>query len=287
MRTIDDLKEMTETARGWLAGGSVGFVCLMSSLHEGHRKLVQAAREGCEIVVVCILYNWPQPAAIGAVAQPRWDLTTDLQDLNNLGVDVIFLPRFADLYPSDFATYVTPMVPLAQRLEGPAIPNVIRDFATTITKLFELVRPDIAYFGRKDAQQIAVIRRFVRDLNIDVSLRVIPTVREADGLALSSRNRHLSPAERQQAPALYQALLAGKALIEGGERRSTAIEQAIAARLAASPLVALDCAALCHPDALTELTDAAPGCLLAAAVQVGAVRLIDNILWAEDGQWIL
>jgi pantoate--beta-alanine ligase len=287
MRTIDDLKEMTETARGWLAGGSVGFVCLMSPLHEGHRRLVQAAREGCEIVAVSILHNWPQSVATGAVAQSQWDLTADLQDLNNLGVDVIFLPRFADLYPPNFATYVTPTVPLAARLEGPAVPNFIRDFATTITKLFELVRPDIAYFGRKDAQQVAVIRQLVRDLNIDVSLRVIPTVREADGLALSNRNRQLSPAERQEACSLYQALLAGKALIEGGERRSAAIEQAIAARIAASPLVTLDCIALCHPDTLAVLTEAAPGCLLAAAVQVGAVRLIDNIVWAEDGTWLL
>jgi pantoate--beta-alanine ligase len=287
MRTIDDLKEMTETARGWLAGGSVGFACLMSPLHEGHRRLVQAAREGCEIVVVSILQDWPQPAAIGAVAHPRWDLTADLQELDNLGADVIFLPRFADLYPPEFATYVTPTAPVAERLEGPAIPNFIRDFATTITKLFELVRPDIAYVGRKDAQQVAVIRQLVRDLNIDVSLRIIPTVREADGLALSSRNRHLSPAERQAAPVLYQALLAGKALIESGERNLAAIEQAIAAHIAAVPLVSLDCFALCHPDTLAELTAATPGCLLVAAVQVGAVRLIDNIVWADDGTWLL
>jgi pantoate--beta-alanine ligase len=284
MRTIDDLKEMTETARGWLAAGSVGFVWLMSPLHEGHRRLVQAAREGCEIVVASILQGWSRSFA---GARYQWDLTADLQDLNSLGVDVVFMPHFADLYPPDFVTYVTPTIPVAEHLEGPVVPNFLRDFATTITKLFELIRPDIAYFGRKDAQQIAIIRQLVHDLNIDVSLRILPTVREADGLALSSRNARLSPAERQEATALYQALLAGKALIENGERNLAEIEKAVAERIATAPLVALDCVVLGHPDTLAQFTEAVPGCLLAAAVEVGGVRLIDNIVWTEDGRWLL
>jgi pantoate--beta-alanine ligase len=283
MRTIDDLQEMTETARGWLAGGTVGFACFMSPLHEGHRRLVQAAHEGCEIVVVSILPGWQQSAA----GDQQRDLTDELQELSSLGVDVVFLPRLVDLYPPDFATYVIPTTLLVERLEGLAAPNFIRDFATTITKLFQLVRPDIAYFGRKDAHQVAIIRRLVRDLNIDVSLRVLQTVREADGLALSSRNSRLSPVQRQEAAALYQALLAGKALIEGGTRSAAAIEKAVAERIAATPGIAPHCVALCHPETLAPLEEAAPGCLLAAAVQVGAVRLIDNIEWTDDGQWLL
>lgn len=286
MRIIQSLGEMNETARGWLAGGTVGFVPTMGYLHDGHLSLIRAAQE-CEITVVSIFVNPLQfPPGDPAQRYPR-DVPRDLQLLSAANVDVVFLPRAEDLFPPDFATFVTLSGPIADRLEGAIYPAYIRGVATMICKLFQLVRPDIAYFGQKDAQQVAVVRQLVRDLNIDVNLRVLPTMRESDGLALSSRNSLLSSAERQAARLLYQALLAGKALVEGGERRSPLIEQAMTRVIASEPLVRLDYVAVCHADTFKGVPQVVPHTLLALAANIGQARLIDNIVYQGRGRWQL
>ncbi|GAC1622005.1 MAG: pantoate--beta-alanine ligase [Ktedonobacteraceae bacterium] len=287
MRIIHDLDEMTETARGWLAGGSVGFVPTMGYLHEGHLTLVQAAHADCEVSVVSIFVNSIQfDKQSDYLSYPR-DLTRDLQVLSTTQVDAVFIPRVEDMYPSSFSTYVTPSGSAAERLE--AISNLVyvRGFATIMTKLFQLVRPDVIYFGQKGAQQVAIVRQLVRDLNIDVNLRILPTVRDSDGIAMSSRNFALTSAERQAARSIYQALLTGKALIERGERQSTVIEKAMADVIAAEPLMALDYAAVCNSDTFDELAKVIPRTMLALAVRIDNTRLIDNIVWLEKDHWLL
>jgi pantoate--beta-alanine ligase len=287
MRIIDRLDEMTETARGWLSGGSVGFVPIISSLHEGHRALVQAARAECEITVVSIiLLPLKMNTGNSGTIYPR-DLSRDLQFLSNMGVDIVFVPPPEELYPQQLATYVALSGPLAQRLEQRSDAATIREFATVMTKLFLLVRPDIAFVGQKDAQQVAVMRQTVHDLNIDVNLRVLPTVRESSGLALSSRNLRLSWTERQIASVLYQALLTGKALIEKGEMRADVIKEAISKHAAAEPLVQIQAITIAQQDTLAETVQIVPGTIIIIEAQISDVYLTDNILWNSNGQWII
>ena len=288
MRIIDHLDEMTETARGWLTGGSVGFVPLRSALHAGHLTLIQATRQDCQISVVSIVPLAPDNASVAQVplTASRPNLAQELQLLGNAGVDVVFMPRLEDFYPPQFSTYVTSSGPLMQRLEGANRPGYLREVATTATKLFQLVRPDIAYFGHKRAQEVAVIHRLVQDLNIDVNLHILPTARETDGLAISSRNQLLSPRERKAARVIYRALLLAKALVENREYQPSAIEKAMANLMAKESLVKLEYAAVCHPDTFEDLLTIAPGTLFAIAVHIGAIRLIDNILWLDDGNWL-
>jgi len=206
--------------------------------------------------------------------------------LSSEGVDVVFVPRLEDLYPPGFSTYVTPTGPLIERLEGVNTSRYLRAVATILTKLFQLVRPDIAYFGHKRAQEVAVIQRLVSDLNIDVTLRILPTLRESNGVAMSSRNALLSSKERRAARVLYRALLLGKALVENGERVPSVIEKAMADLVAKESLVKLEYAVVCHPATFEEVSAIAPGTLFAIAAHIGAVRLIDNILWMSNGDWL-
>lgn len=286
MRIIRSLAEMTETARGWLASGAVGFVPMKGEIHEGQRTLIQAAHNACEICVISIIDNTvarsQQPAQ---AASP--DQGYDIQQLQDLGADIVFMPQFQELFPTDFSTYVTPTGPSAERLEGHNNAIRIREIATTIMQLFQLVRPDIAYFGQKDAQYIAILRKMIRDLHVDVSLRVLPIVRENDGLAMSIRNRRLSPAERQAATVLYQALLHARQLIEQGELNAQAIVQAITAMVAHEPLLTFEYGALCQPETFAEVPQAAPGTLITIGVQAGTIHLTDNIVWLANGQWQL
>ena len=289
MRIIYDLDEMTETARGWLAGGTVGFVPTMGYLHQGHVTLMQAAHQECEISVASIFVNPIQFEEHEELIRYPRDLTRDLQLLSNARIDVVFIPRPEDLYPPDFSTYVTPSIsPWAMQLAkgiGSLIYN--RGVATVITKLFHLVRPDVAYLGQKNALQVAIIRHLVRDLNIDVELRVLPTVRESDGLALDSRSHFLTAAERKAASVIYSALLAGKALIDTNVRNTAVIEKAMIDLLVTEPLVTLDYVKVCHPDTLSNLDSVVPGTMLLAAAHIGKIHLIDNIIWFGGMSWKL
>lgn len=290
MRIIHDLDEMTETARGWLASGSVGFVSTMGRLHTGHLALVRAARQECEISVVSILRNSQRFGFDEDVPARAYDLTKDLQLLEKEDVDVVFIPRPEDIFPRQFSTYVVPLGPIAERSEGSIRPDYFRVIATVIMKLCHLVRPDVIFLGQKDAQQAALYRKLVRDFYIDVSIRVLPTVRESDGLAISSRNYLLSKAERQAAPVLYRALLTAKARIEKGERRRAVIEKALLDLIATEPLVKPDYVDICNPETFEEVAKTLPAILpdllLVVAARVGTTRLIDNIAWKSGGYWL-
>jgi pantoate--beta-alanine ligase len=310
MRIINDLDEMTETARGWLSGGTVGFVPMKGNLHAGHLKLVQAARQECEICVVSIFRNplelstgSQQGTTTGSTGEmpPSPDLAHDLQLLSAEQVDVVFAPRIRDFYPAGFSTFVTFAAStsygqpglaqkiaeiLAELAEGLTLSDYLRGFATGITKLVQLVRPDILFFSQKDALQITVIRKLVRDLNIDIRLGILPTFRESDGLAVSLRNGELAPDERQAATVLYRALLAGKALIESGERLCSEIEKAMADVVAGEALVAPEYITLCNATTFQAVEQAAPGTLLLIAAHVGKTYLVDTIRWRRDGQWL-
>lgn len=286
MRIIRSLAEMTETARGWLAGGTVGYVPIKGGIHEGHRTLIQAAHSDSEICVVSVMEGAFTGAHQSTQIASSWS-EDDIEHLQGLGADIVFTPQFNELFPIDFSTYITPTSQLAEHLEEHNHVLRIREVTTAIMQLFQLVRPDIAYFGQKDAQYIAIFRKMIRDLHIDISLRVLPIVREKDGLAMSIRNRQLAPAERQAARALYQALLHAKHLIEQGELNSQAIIQAIATMIAQEPLLTFEYGALCQPETFAEVLQAAPGTLITIGVQVGTIHLTDNIVWLANGQWQL
>lgn len=235
--------------------GEIGLVPTMGALHAGHVSLFKAARAENDVVVASLFVN---PAQFGEGADlaryPR-DEERDRDIAERAGVDVIFAPSPEEMYPAGFATWVEAE---ATGAEGEARPGHFRGVATVCLKLFNIVRPARAYFGQKDAQQAIVIRRMVRDLNLGVEIRVLPTIREADGLALSSRNVHLSPEERERALGLPRAL----------EQAATSADPVSAARAALNGL---------HPD-YVELLDLDGATLLAAGVRIGSTRLIDNVL---------
>ncbi len=287
MRIIESLNEMIETARGWLTGGTVGFVPIKSAFHEGHRALIRAALEECEVCIVCILLKPEQSSAYHKSAKHARSQTYDLQQLARIGVDIVFIPAIEELYPPGFATYVTSPGSLVEQLEGASTFKELQEFATTMTKLLQLVRPDMIYVGQKDAQKVAVVRQLIRDFNIDVNLCVLPTLRERDGLAFSNRCLALSRKEREAATVIYQALLKGKNLIERGERRALALEKVMGDLVSTRSLVSLSYVKVCHPDTFMDVREATPGTLLTISAQVGSVYLVDNILWMSDGQWLL
>lgn len=294
MRIIHSLDEMTETARGWLAGGPVGFVPTSGRLHSGHLSLVRAAQRECEITVVSIFTSHETFNPLHQSSGLLYDLARDVQLLEAAQIDVVFIPRPEEIYPPTFATYVMASGPVVERLECSS-GDQARSISTIFTKLLQLIRPDIAYFGQKSAQQVALIRRLVHDLCIDTSLRVLPTVREGDGLAVCCDNILLSPVQRQVVPLLYRALLSAKAQIEQGERQVSLLEQTMSHVIASSPLLRLDYAAICDPStfvALDTLPDpmptlASPGFLMAVAAYIDTVRLIDNIQFTGNGYWLI
>jgi pantoate--beta-alanine ligase len=290
MRVIYDLDEMTETARGWLAGGSVGLVPVNGNLHAGHLALVRSSLQECELSVVCIFDNNLQFASDETLTRIPLRLSDNLQLLDHVRVDVVFIPRLYDFYPPDFSTHVVPFGPVAERLEGAIQPESIRKVATSMTKLFQLVRPDKVYLGQKKAQQVAIIRKLVNDLNIDLNIRVLPIVRESDGVAVSHHVGLLSQTERQAVVLIYQALLAGKSMIEKGPHTTSVVKKEVIDLIANEPLMKLDYVTICNPDTFEEMGESLganlPDLLLAVSVRVGVIRLVDNILWNSNGFWL-
>jgi pantoate--beta-alanine ligase len=260
MKTVRRIPEL----RLALGRGRVGLVPTMGAFHDGHLSLMRAARAECDVVVVSLFVN---PAQFGAHEDlgryPR-DEQRDARLAEEAGVDLLFVPTAAVMYPQGFGTWVDVAEPGA---EARARPGHFRGVATICLKLFNIVRPDVAFFGQKDVHQALVLRRMVRDLNLDVHLRVRPTVRDADGLALSSRNAYLSREERERALALPRALEAGRSAYERGA------DPVIAARSALNGL---------EPD-YVELLDLDGTTILAAAARVGSTRLIDNVILEQGG----
>lgn len=259
------------------AGQSIGFVPTMGALHEGHLSLIRSARKDCDRVVASIFVNPTQFGPNEDFAQYPRTTEADCALLEAEGVDLVFLPQPEEMYPQGAATWVE-VEGLSNQLDGASRPGHFRGVATVVAKLFHIVAPNRAYFGQKDAVQVANLRRMVRDLNFDLELIVCPTVREPDGLAMSSRNRYLSPQERKQALVLSQALAAMAAQHAAGELSADTLLALAKKTLATEPTVQLDYLRLVDPDTLLEVKQVIGPTLAAIAAFVGQTRLIDNQL---------
>jgi len=256
---------------------TIGFVPTMGALHDGHRSLIRAARLRCDALVVSIFVNPTQFGPAEDLAKYPRPITQDRALCREEGVDVCFEPTPASMYPEGFQTIVT--VPeIAQRWEGEARPHHFAGVATVVTKLFGIVQPQLALFGQKDYQQAALVKRLVADLNFGVTIDVRPTIREQDGLAMSSRNRYLSPENRQAATILYRALLAGRLAIRKGARKVPAVERIMQQTVGQEPAARIEYLTLCDPASLKPLANVAGRTLLLGAIRIGTVRLIDNML---------
>jgi pantoate--beta-alanine ligase len=249
----------------------------MGALHDGHLSLVRAAQANCDAVAVSIFVN---PTQFGPkedfAAYPR-GLEEDCRILEKAGVDLVFAPSSDEMYPEGASTFVE-VGGLSDRLDGASRPGHFRGVATVVAKLFHIFSADRAYFGQKDAAQVAVLRKMVRDLHFPVQLEVCPTVREPDGLALSSRNRNLSEEQRRQALVLSRALFAVQQEIQGGQQDASELLSTAMRILKAEPAVELDFCRIVDPDTLEDLADVRHGALVAVAAKLGATRLIDNLL---------
>ncbi len=271
-RTIGDL----ERARAEIEGADVAFVPTMGYLHSGHLSLVRLAGQRCESVVASIFVNPLQFGPGEDLERYPRDEAGDLQKLEREGTDIAFLPEVAELYPSGFATTLRVGGSLTERLCGAARPGHFDGVATVVARLFGLVRPRLAVFGRKDFQQLQVVRRMVADLALGVEIVGAPIVREADGLALSSRNAYLSPEQRAEAPALSRALAAGRRAIETGERSAAAVIHCMLAVLDRAKELRPEYVELVRPNDLAPVDTVQGAVVLALAARVGATRLIDN-----------
>jgi len=279
MNIIRDVSRMSHYAeRLRTQGKTIGFVPTMGALHEGHLSLVRVARKECEVCVMSIFVN---PLQFGPHEDFKRYPRPWIQDrrlAEQAGVDVLFQPSAEEMYPNGEVTCVEPPLSLTSGLCGAFRPGHFRGVATVVTKLFHIVKPTHAYFGQKDAQQCAVIRQMIRDLNFDIRLRVCPLVREPDGLAMSSRNQYLSPRERQAATVLFRALQAAAQRVRQGERSAAAIRQAVASVMRQEPLAHLEYVEVVHPDTLTRPRYLSGRVMIAMAAWIGKTRLIDNII---------
>lgn len=271
--TITDLRRWrwAEPLATW------GLVPTMGYLHEGHLSLVRRARQENDRVGVSIFVNPTQfndPKDLAAYPQ---DMERDLALLEQAGVDLVWTPPPDIVYPPGYQTYIE-VEEVTRRLEGAARPGHFRGVATVVAKLFNVFQPQRAYFGQKDAQQVVVIKRMVEDLNFNLEIVVCPTMREPDGLAMSSRNARLSPAARASATCLYQALLAAQAAFTNGERQAERLRAAMREVIEATELARLDYVSVAHPVTLAELDQVEAHALLSLAVFVDHIRLIDNLV---------
>jgi pantoate--beta-alanine ligase len=272
--SIAAIREAVAPARR--AGRSIGLVPTMGALHAGHASLIRAARAETGLVVVSIFVNPTQFGPAEDLSRYPRPLAEDLHVCAGEGVDLVFHPEEAVLYPPGFRTFVE-VHALQEILCGKSRPGHFRGVATIVLKLFNIVQPDVAYFGQKDAQQVRIIQQMVHDLDVPVRLRICPIVREPDGLALSSRNQYLDPNQRRHATALYQALEEARRLVEGGERDAAVVQRGLAQRIQETPGIVLDYAAVVDADTLEPLTRLKGTVLLALAARFGATRLIDNL----------
>jgi len=262
-------------ARGVLSG-TVGLVPTMGFLHEGHLSLVKAAREQNGHVAVSIFVNPTQFGPNEDFSNYPRDEERDLALLREGGVGLVFMPGVEEMYPQGASTYVE-VGPMSEVLEGKARPGHFRGVATVVLKLFEIVRPDRAYFGRKDAQQLVVIRRMVHDLNLDVEIVPMPTLREPDGLAMSSRNTYLTPPERQSALCLHKSLTLAQEMWTRGLRDAEAFRLRMREVIEMEEGAVIDYVSVAHPDTLDELERIQGPALVSMAVRIGRTRLIDNV----------
>jgi pantoate--beta-alanine ligase len=278
MLTIRTRRALRTWALGRRAAGkSIGFVPTMGALHEGHASLIRAARRATDAVAVSIFVNPLQFDSGKDLRRYPRPIAEDIRLCRREGADMVFLPQVADLYPESFQTAVK-VRRLTERFEGRSRPGHFEGVTTVVTKLFHLIGPDVAFFGQKDYQQVVVLKQMVRDLDLPLHIVGCRTVREPDGLALSSRNRLLSADERKAASAIFSALTTARALILGGERSGTKLRQAMVRGIKREPLARLDYAAVADPATLVELRVLKDRAVLLLAVWIGDVRLIDNMV---------
>ena len=276
MHIYKTIKETRDEINSWKKQGlSVGFVPTMGYLHEGHESLIKAAARENDKVVVSIFVNPMQFGPTEDLASYPRDLEMDSALCEKAGVDLIFHPEPEEMYKNDFSSYVD-MEAIVKSLCGKSRPVHFRGVQTVVLKLFNIVKPDRAYFGQKDAQQLAVIKRMVRDLDIDVEIIGCPIIREEDGLAKSSRNTYLNPSERQAALVLSQSLNLAKEMINGGETNVAKIKEAIIDRINSEPLAKIDYVEVVSGETIMPIEKIEGPILTAIAVYVGKTRLIDN-----------
>lgn len=278
---IADLKQKIREARA--AVQTIGVVPTMGCLHEGHLTLMRQARKEQGFVIATLFVN---PLQFGPqedyAVYPR-DLNSDAALSATTGIDVLFAPSVDEMYPAGNGKTLSfvDVERITSTLCGASRPGHFRGVATVVTKLFNITEADVAYFGQKDAQQVAVIRRMVDDLNFNVKIVSVPIVREADGLALSSRNRYLSPDERQGALVLSRSLVKARELLSSGEQDATVILEAMSKMIAKEPLAVIDYVSIVDTVTLEPLRKVSDAALIAVAVRFGKTRLIDNLLWEE------
>ena len=270
---ITDMQHWSEARR--LEGKRIAFVPTMGFLHEGHLSLVREGKKRGDVVIVSIFVNPMQFNQQADFATYPRSLEQDQHMLEEVSTDVLFYPKAQEIYPQGFQTAVE-VDKVSQPLCGAFRPGHFRGVATVVTKLFNITKPHVALFGEKDFQQCVVIKRMVKDLNFDLEVLAMPTIREPDGLAMSSRNARLSPTERQTSLCLSRALNRAQEMVAHGERRASSILQVVQETIAREGGIRIEYASLCHPETLEEVTVVSGPTLLALAAWVGDIRLIDN-----------
>jgi pantoate--beta-alanine ligase len=273
--TIDEMRRECRSARD--RGLRLGFVPTMGALHEGHLSLVRAARESCQFVTASIFVNPTQFGPSEDLARYPRSFAQDCAMLEKAKVDIVFAPSVGEMYPAGAVSWVT-VEGLSDKLDGRSRSGHFRGVATVVAKLFHIVEPDAAFFGQKDAAQLAIIRKMVRDLNFSVQVVACPIVREADGLAMSSRNVYLNPEERKQALVLHRALLRVEEVWESGEHNAGKLLEVGRGEVAKETGVRLDYFEIVDADSLEPVKSAGSGVLVALAAWVGSTRLIDNLI---------
>jgi pantoate--beta-alanine ligase len=278
MKICNTIEEMRSAGRTLRRGGErLGFVPTMGALHEGHLSLVRAAKASCDVVAASIFVNPTQFGPTEDLAKYPRSFERDCELLEKEGVELLFAPSVDEMYPAGAVTWVT-VEELSAKLDGRSRPGHFRGVTTVVAKLFHIVEPDAAFFGQKDAAQVAIIRRMATDLNFPVEIVACPIVREPDGLAMSSRNAYLDPQQRKQALVLHRSLLCAKKFWEAGERNAAKLVAAAEEEFAAEKSVRLDYFEIVDPDNLDPLSDVGNGALVAVAAFIGATRLIDNVV---------
>jgi len=278
MKTVESIKKIKEIVKGFKElHSTIGFVPTMGFLHQGHMSLINQAVKECDKAVVSIFVN---PIQFGQgedfKSYPR-DIDSDLLKCKKSGVDLVFLPSEKEMYPEGFQTYVN-VTKLSNHLCGLSRPGHFTGVATVVLKLFNIIRPDRAYFGEKDYQQLLIIKQMVADLDLDVQIINMPIIREYDGLAMSSRNKYLNNIQREKARILYIALNKGEELVRSGEKNPDKVISVLREMILSEKIGEIDYISLCNPDSLEELKEIRGKVLIAMAVRIGKARLIDNRL---------
>ena len=278
MKQLPTIAAMKAACREFARNGkTLGFVPTMGALHAGHLSLVRASKSRCNVTAVSIFVNPLQFGPSEDLSKYPRTLERDIALLEEGGVDLLFVPSVEQMYPAGAKTRVL-VEELSNKLDGASRPGHFLGVTTVVSKLFEIVRPDLAFFGQKDAAQVVVLRKMVRDLDMDVELVVCPIVREKDGLAMSSRNAYLTPEQRQQALVLHRALMRVQTAVDRGERDAAKLREIGEQVIAEEPGARLDYFAIVDPETLDPVADTRRGALVAIAAYVGTTRLIDNIL---------